>query len=915
MAENVTTVPVNQISPNTNGKLRITHSVCVGGPMEIHTIDGVMRRVRPIVLTDDDAPGWVIKARGQEFTPQRKTTMSLLGYCEKDRTYAYDRLKYPMIREDFVETPDGKNRNTENRGKSGYRRASWDEALSLVAREIKRLHKTYGKETITACTCSHHSWGLSGYKISLFKRFFSMMGYTRIADNPDSWEGFTWGTPHTYGYYWRLGGPEPFDMLEMALQNTETIIMWSHDPDTTRGGYSAQESALWRWWMKDLGIKFIFIDPMNNFSSVKMADKWYGPRMGTDSAFLEAIAYTWVTEGTYDKEYIAQHGHRFKEWEAHLLGLGPDGTAKTPKWAEGICGIKAADIKALARLWASDVTIAGSGMRGGFGGACRTIGGTDYARLIVSLTGMQGMGKPGRNLWGGTCGGPMNYNFWFGGYSDPLSSISGFPVCDHPAVNTVEQVLYRPNLPDAILDGHYEWYGEGFCGGGIDLEFTRHVYPLPGYNKVHCFWRYGGSFIGTMLDTNKWVRMYKSPELEFVINQDIYFTPETRHADVILPACTNLERVDLGEVGNSGNGGYCSHSQTGNSWQVIVFQDKAIEPLWDSRSDFWIFSQVAARLGWGEEFTEGRNEEQWAKRFWQFSDLPKHMSWEEFKKKGYYIPPVSYKPEDRDPKTGLIENWDRWPGFQWFAENRPCDTPNHQIFQEEHKLGTLTGKWEFVSESMLYWAPDDEIRTPVAHYKDAWEGHKSLSADKYPYGMISPHPRFDYHTHYNLHAVWLWEIPENRHYINGNPYLVCRINPKVAAQKGINDGDIVRLFNDRGSVLCVARVTRRVNKETIHAYTSSGIYNPINYGERESWDKGGSVNLLTPGRLMGEYVPAMVPNSCNIDVEKAEADPNFGQGFEHILDAVDKQQLETQRPIRTSAEADLLFGEKEAKIS
>ncbi|MCD8255060.1 MAG: molybdopterin-dependent oxidoreductase [Oscillospiraceae bacterium] len=915
MAENVTTVPVNQISPNTNGKLRITHSVCVGGPMEIHTIDGVMRRVRPIVLTDDDAPGWVIKARGQEFTPQRKTTMSLLGYCEKDRTYAYDRLKYPMIREDFVETPDGKNRNTENRGKSGYRRASWDEALSLVAREIKRLHKTYGKETITACTSSHHSWGLSGYKISLFKRFFSMMGYTRIADNPDSWEGFTWGTPHTYGYYWRLGGPEPFDMLEMALQNTETIIMWSHDPDTTRGGYSAQESALWRWWMKDLGIKFIFIDPMNNFSSVKMADKWYGLRMGTDAAFLEAIAYTWVTEGIYDKEYVAQHGHRFKEWEAHLLGLGPDGTAKTPKWAEGICGIKAADIKALARLWASDVTIAGSGMRGGFGGACRTVGGTDYARLIVSLLGMQGMGKPGRNMWGGSCGAPMNYNFWFGGYSDPLSSISGYPVCDNPAINTVEQVLYRPNLPDAILDGHYEWYGEGFCGGGLDFEFTRHVYPLPGYNKVHCFWRYGGSFIGTMLDTNKWVRMYKSPELEFVINQDIYFTPETRHADVILPACTNLERVDIGEVGNSGNGGYCSHSQTGNSWQVIVFQDKAIEPLWDSRSDFWIFSQVAARLGWGEEFTEGRNEEQWAKRFWQFSDLPKHMSWEEFKKKGYYIPPVSYKPEDRDPKTGLIENWDRWPGFQWFAENRPCDTPNHQIFQEEHKLGTLTGKWEFVSESMLYWAPDDEIRTPVAHYKDAWEGHKSLSADKYPYGMISPHPRFDYHTHYNLHAVWLWEIPENRHYINGNPYLVCRINPKVAAQKGIKDGDIVRLFNDRGSVLCAARVTRRVNKETIHAYTSSGIYNPIEYGERESWDKGGSVNLLVPGRLMGEYVPAMVPNSCNIDVELAEADPNFGQGFEHILDAVDKQQLETQRPIRTSAEADLLFGEKEAKIS
>ena len=185
-------------------------------------------------------------------------------------------------------------------------------------------------------------------------------------------------------------------------------------------------------------------------------------------------------------------------------------------------------------------------------------------------------------------------------------------MCDHPAVNSVAQTLYRTNLPDAILDGHYEWYGEGFCGGGIDFEFTRHVYPMPGYNKVHCFWRYGGSFIGTMLDTNKWVKMYKSPELEFVVNQDIYFTPETRHADLILQTCSKFERIDIGEVGNSGNGGYCSHSQTGNSWQIVVYQDKAIEPLWDSRSDYWIFAQMAERLGFGEEFTEGRDEEAWA---------------------------------------------------------------------------------------------------------------------------------------------------------------------------------------------------------------------------------------------------------------------------------------------------------------
>ena len=85
----------------------------------------------------------------------------------------------------------------------------------------------------------------------------------------------------------------------------------------------------------------------------------------------------------------------------------------------------------------------------------------------------------------------------------------------------------------------------------------------------------------------------------------------------------------------------------------------------------------------------------------------------------------------------------------------------------------------------------------------------------------------------------------------------------------------------------------------------------IDYGVVMSTDKGGSINVLVPGRLIGDYVPAMAPYSCNIDIEKSEADPNFGQGFEHILDAVDKQQLETERPIRTSMQADMLFGERE----
>lgn len=853
---------------------RVTHSICVGGPIAIHTVDGVIRRIRPIVFDKNDPKGWVIKARGKEFTPDRLAKPSFIALTEKNRAYSYDRIRYPMIREDFVETPDGMNRNTETRGKSGYRRASWDEVLDLVAREIVRIQSKYGKESVMACTSSHHSWGLVGYKLSSFARFFRMLGYTEIKDNPDSWEGFTWGAPHTYGYYWRLGGTEAFDLLEDGLQNVETMIMWSHDPDTTRGGYAGSESSLWRQWLVDLGVQFIYIDPYNNFSSIKQADKWFGPRPGTDAALCEAISHVWLTEGTYDKEYIAKHAHRFDEWADYILGNGADRMPKTPKWAEGETGIPAADIKALARRWATTKTMGGSGMRGGFGGVCRTSNGTEFARLMVQLFAMQGMGKPGQNIWSGSTGAPMDYDFWFGGYSDGLSQIANQPIADKTAVNCVTQKLYRPNVPDAILDGHFEWYGEGFCGGGVDLQFTEHVYPEPGCSKVHMFYRYGGTYMGSMLDTNKWVKMYQSPELEFIVNQDIHFHGEARMADVVLPACTNLERYDIGELCNSGNGGYQSHSQTGNSWQVVVFQDKAIEPLWESRSDYSIFAALSEKLGWGEEFSEGRTELDWCKRFWEKSDLRDKISWEDFTKKGYYV-------------AGVKEDRDRFYGFRWFAEGFACDTPNHKPFQEEGKLGTFTGKFEFVSESLLYWAPHDEQRTPIATYKYSWEGHRSVKARKYPLQLISPHPRFDYHTQHNSSTPWFWEIPENRVYIKGNPYLVARIHPTKAAEKGIKDGDLIKLFNERGSVLCVAIVTYRVEENTIHAYGSSGIYNPTEPGET-SLEIGGCVNVLTPGRLMGDMVPGMAPNSTLLDVCKYEGEIPQGQMFEDKLDAVAK---------------------------
>ena len=149
----------------------------------------------------------------------------------------------------------------------------------------------------------------------------------------------------------------------------------------------------------------IVIDPYFNHTQALLGDKWFSPRLGTDVAMGLAIAYTWLTEGTYDKEYIAGRTTGFDEWKDYVLGK-TDGMAKTPEWAEAESGIPAREIRALAREWASKKTMLAAGGPGGMGGACRASSGNEWARTMVALAAMQGLGKPGSNIWGTTSGAP-----------------------------------------------------------------------------------------------------------------------------------------------------------------------------------------------------------------------------------------------------------------------------------------------------------------------------------------------------------------------------------------------------------------------------------------------------------------------------------------------------------------------------
>jgi len=199
-----------------------------GGPVFVYVKEGKILRITPIEFEESDAMPWTIKARGRAFTPPRKTTVSPYTLVFKSMIYSPDRILYPMKRVDF--DPKGE-RNCQNRGTSGYVRISWDEALDTVADEIKRVKRDYGPGAILNGSGSHHLWGILGYWLSARLRFFNNIGWTPVAHNPDSWEGWYWGAMHHWGQSMHLGATETYGTVKIALKN---VKWWSSGRVTQR---------------------------------------------------------------------------------------------------------------------------------------------------------------------------------------------------------------------------------------------------------------------------------------------------------------------------------------------------------------------------------------------------------------------------------------------------------------------------------------------------------------------------------------------------------------------------------------------------------------------------------------------------------------------------------------------------------
>ncbi len=485
------------------------------------------------------------------------------GRAYRRRQYHPDRLTTPL-------------RRTGRRGEGKFEPITWDEALDMLARQLCRVRDEYGHGAI------HVPYGTGGYSqltgAQTARRLLNLFGGHLGFYNSYSWGATNIATPTVYGT--TKCGNERQDWLA-----SKYILMWGWNPAEARDGTNSD------WFVMQArrrGARVVCIDPRHTLSAASLADEWIPIRPGTDAAMMSAMAYVIITENLHDEDFVRRcctgyDGARMppgyeqaESYRDYVLGV-LDGRPKTPAWAEAITAVPAATIERIAREYATAgpaVLYQGYAMQ-------RRAYGEQVVRAGCALAAITGnVGR--RGGWAsGLASQPTAGPFW-----------SFLPEGENS---------YRPRIPcflwtEAVLRGRQLGAEHGILGlsDGARLE-----------SDIKLIWAVASNIlINQHGNTNRCAEILGDESLvEFITVQDNFLTPSGRFADLVLPACTQFETWGLADGWKYG--------------QEVLLMPQIVEPLPDTRSDYRICADLAARLdrieprGLHEAYTEGRDERGW----------------------------------------------------------------------------------------------------------------------------------------------------------------------------------------------------------------------------------------------------------------------------------------------------------------
>jgi anaerobic dimethyl sulfoxide reductase subunit A len=706
---------------------------------------------------------------GKDTEEEPQLRACLRGRSYRSRLYSAERLLYPMMR-------------VGERGEGRFKRVSWDEALGFIAAKMVDIKQKYGPQALLDQSYAGASYGVlhkSDQIEGLLARFLGMFGCRTSSWSVPSYQATTFSSRMTFGTI--EDGNE-----DDAYAHSKLIIMWGWNPAYTfHGGNTFYYMRLAR----QRGCKFVLVDPQYTDSAAAYDAWWIPIKPNTDAAMMAAMAHVIFSENLHDQAFIdrfvlgmdkgtmpgwAEGKENFKDY---ILGAY-DKTPKTPEWAEPICGVKADDIRKLARMYAGTKPAA---LKASWAPG-RNAYGEQYNRMAAALQSMTG----NIGVLGG-CAEGVGKAFHAEAVAYPYDQYSNIWYASIKSDRWAHCVLNYPNVKREEIG---LWPRQDQLDGVIP-------------NIKGIFW-HGSDWLNQLTNINKEIAAIK--KLELVVCMDSTITPSGIWADVLLPIATHFERHDVALPWYKGH--------------YYIHRPKVIQPIGESKTDFQVFTELAYRLGFGPAYNPKANrdyfhiddnvDEAYLREWWERRVMPSPahpvtMGWDEFKKRGVY------KFRMHEPHVAFKEQIEKGLPFQ---------TPSGRIEIFSTELARITDwKRTQYGEEIPY----------LPKWIEPWESLNHPLTKKFPFHLISPHPRWRTHSIFN-NIPWLRETFEQE----------VTLNAADAAKLGVKTGDVVEMYNDRGRVVAPVYATERCMPGV--AVLHEGAWMDL---DKDGVDRSGNPDFLT----------------------------------------------------------------------
>lgn len=728
-----------------------------------------------------------------------------LQYHTDDLVYAQDRVKYPMVRKSYLKNPD--NPKPELRGADEWVRVSYDEAIKLISKELKKTRKEKGAKGVFAGSYGWKSSGSIHNCRVLLHRFMTATGGFTGSVGDYSTGASQVIMPHVVG---TLEVYEQQTSWPIVLEHSKVVVIWGANPlATLKIAWTSSDEHGFKYFeeLKKSGKKIICIDPFKTETCEYLNADWIAPIPNTDVAMMIGMVHTLLEEKKYNQDFLDEYTEGFDKFKDYVYGK-EDKVVKSAAWASKVCGVDEKTIKELARLFFDNRTMLMSGW-----GMQRAHHGEQPHWMLVTLASVLGqIGLPGGGFG-------LSYHYANGGVPTAKGAvIGGITANVEPAKddggaawlkNAAKYSFPVARIADALLNP----------GKTIDFNGKKITYPEIDF----IYWVGGNPFVHHQ-DINTLVKAWKKPRT--VVVNEAFWTPTARMADIVMPTTTTYERNDITATGDYTN-------------MNIVPMKQAVKRQFESRDDYQIFSDLAKEFGVYDKYTQNKTELQWV---------------EEFYNKAY-----------AQAKKMKI----KMPNFREFwMKNKPItfDVPyeNTQFvryadFREDpilNPLGTPSGKIEIYSETIEKMNYEHCKAHPTWMEPVEWLGMKEKEAE---FAMISPHPSHRLHSQLNNTSL------RKEYEVAGREPIW--INKKDAKAKGIKSGDIVRVFNKRGQILTGAIVTDEL-KQGVVRVQEGAWYDPMEKGKEGTLCKNGCANLLTIDIPTSELANGNISHTALVNIEK-----------------------------------------------